>query len=67
MHGRWACRKFLRQTFHEFAAPSRRWSPWARAYYEQQIEKGAEHHPAVRALAFQWIRILYRCWKDQKP
>jgi transposase len=67
VHWRWACPKFLRQSFHEFAAHSRRWSPWARAYYEQQIEKGAEHHAAVRALAFKWIRILYRCWKDRTP
>jgi transposase len=65
VHWRWACPKFLRQSFHEFAAHSRRWSPWARAYYEQQIEKGAEHHAAVRALAFKWIRILYRCWQDR--
>jgi hypothetical protein len=21
----------------------------------------------VRALAFKWIRILFRCWKDHKP
>ena len=25
------------------------------------------HHAAVRALAFKWIRILFRCWKDRKP
>ena len=23
-----------------------------------------DHHPAVRSLAFKWIRIIYRCWKD---
>jgi len=67
VHWRWACPKFLRQTFHEFAAHSRHWSPWARAYYEQQMEAGAGHHAAVRALAFKWIRIFYRCWKDEKP
>jgi hypothetical protein len=21
----------------------------------------------VRALAFKWLRILYRCWIDRKP
>ena len=67
VHWRWACPKFLRQSFHEFAAHSRRWSPWAQAYYQQQIEKGADHHAALRALAFKWIRILYRCWKDRTP
>lgn len=67
VHWRWACPKFLRQTFHEYAAHSRRWSPWAQAYYQQQIEKGAGHHAALRALAFKWIRILYRCWQDRTP
>jgi len=23
------------------------------------------HQAAVRALAFKWIRILYRCWQDR--
>jgi hypothetical protein len=26
--------------------------------------KGQDHHGAVRALAFKWIRIVFRCWKD---
>lgn len=63
---RWGCPKFLRQTFHEFAAFSVRHSSWSKAYYEQQREKGKEHHAAVRSLAFKWIRILYRCWQDSK-
>lgn len=29
--------------------------------------KGATYEVAVRALAFKWIRILYRCWKDRRP
>ncbi len=61
---RWGAPKFLRQSFHEFAAFSTRQSVWARAYYEQQRAKGKTHHQAVRALAFKWIRILFRCWQD---
>lgn len=67
VHWRLACPKFLRQTFHEFAAASRQKSLWARAYYEQQRQRGVSHHAAVRALAYKWIRILYRCWKDCAP
>ncbi len=63
-HWRLACPKFLRQTFHEFAGQSILWSPWARAYYQQMRGRGLGHHPAVRSLAFKWIRIIYRCWKD---
>lgn len=64
VHWRWACPKFLRQTFHEFAGQSLLWSPWAHAYYQQQRARGANHQAAVRSLAYKWIRILYRCWKD---
>ena len=67
VHVRWACPKFLRQTFHEFAAFSVRQSVWAGAFYKQKREQGKDHHAAVRALAFKWIRILYRCWQDSKP
>ncbi len=67
VHVRWACPKFLRQTFHEFAAFSVRQSVWAGAFYEQKRAQGKDHHAAVRALAFKWIRILYRCWQDSKP
>jgi len=67
VHWRMACPKFLRQTFQEFAAASVKNSLWARAYYEQQRRRGASHHAAVRALAYKWIRILYRCWKTHTP
>ncbi|MFZ0961009.1 MAG: IS110 family transposase [Terriglobia bacterium] len=65
VHRRFACPTFVCQTFHEFAAQSRLKSPWAKAYYQQMRSKGADHHPAVRALAFKWIRIMFRCWQDR--
>jgi transposase len=65
IHFRWACPKFLRQSFHEWAGHSIGYSVWARAYYRQQRGKGLDHHGAVRALAFKWIRIVFRCWKEQ--
>jgi transposase len=65
VHWRLQCPKFLRQTFVEWAAESTRHSFWARAYYQQQRDKGASHQAAVRALAFKWIRILFRCWQSR--
>ena len=62
---RWAASRFLRQTFHEFAAHSIKQSPWAKAYYDMMRARGNKHQAAVRALAFKWIRIIYRCWKDR--
>ena len=65
VHWRFACSKFLRQSFHEFAAQSTIKSVWARAYYQQQRQRGSSHHAALRALAYKWIRIIFRCWKDR--
>ena len=62
---RWAASKFLRQTFHEFAAHSIKQSAWAKAYYDMMRARGNKHQAAVRALAFKWIRIIFRCWKDR--
>lgn len=67
VHHRLACPKFVKQTFHEFADQSIRFSRWARAYYDQQRGRGNDHHAALRALAYKWIRILFRCWKERRP
>lgn len=67
VHHRWACTKFLKQTFHEYAGVSLRTSRWAKAYYKMQLERKKSTHMAKRALAFKWIRIIFRCWKDGVP
>jgi transposase len=65
VHWRYACAKFLRQTFVEWTEQTLTRSFWARAFYDQQRDKGSTHNAAVRALAFKWIRILHRCWTDR--
>jgi hypothetical protein len=65
VHWRLQCPTFLRQTFVEWAAASTQHAFWARTYYQQQRDKGASHQAAVRALAFKWIRILFRCWQHR--
>jgi transposase len=65
VHMRWACPKFLRQTFHEYARVSIGYSVWARAFYKQQRARGHSHHEAIRSLAYRWIRVLYACWKSR--
>jgi len=67
VHWRWSCPKFLRQTFQEWAVHSLAQSQWARDYYEQKRAQGKSHQSVIRALAFKWIRILFRCWKDRAP
>jgi transposase len=67
IHWRLACSKFMRQTFHEFAGRSIIESDWARASYDQLRKRGKSHHAALRALAFKWIRVMFRCWKTRTP
>jgi transposase len=67
VHWRWQCPTFLRQTFVEWSAQTINKSYWAGLYYYQQRGKGCSHQAAVRALAFKWIRILYRCWATRTP
>ena len=67
IHWRWQCPTFLRQTFVDWAAQTINKSFWAGAFYRQQRDKGSSHQAAVRALAFKWLRILYRCWQTRTP
>jgi transposase len=67
VHWRFACATFVRQSFVEWARESTRFSYWAHAYYQQLRERGKSHQMATRALAFKWIRILYRCWQNKTP
>lgn len=67
VHRRYACARFLLQSFHEFARCSRAPCAWAAAYYQAQRAAGKGHHAALRALAFKWQRILWRCWRDRVP
>ena len=64
---RWACPKFLRQTFHEYAGLSIKQSRWAAAYYQFLKDNGKTPQMAKRALAYKWQRIIFRCWQDRVP
>jgi len=65
VHRRYLCSKFERQGWHEYAKESILWCRWAAAYYWQQREKASPHHTAVRALAYKWQRVIFRCWQDR--
>ena len=61
---RWACSKFMKQTFHEYAGLSISRCRWAKAFYEAKINAGKTPQAAKRALAYKWMRIIFRCWQD---
>jgi transposase len=67
VNARWACSKFTRQTFHEYAGLSLTKCAWAKSYYDSQLAKGKTSQVAKRSLAFKWLRIIYRCWLTGKP
>jgi transposase len=66
-HWRWRAPAFLRQTFVEWAGLTVRYSAWAGCYYDHMRKKGKHHAAIIRSLAFKWIRILWKCWKDGIP
>ena len=61
---RHSCDKKLREALIDFAADSRRASPWAADIYQRARDRGARHPHAVRILARAWCRVIWRCWKD---
>jgi transposase len=65
IHRRYLCPKFIRQSFHEYAKESILHSRWAAAYYWQQRTRGGSHQTAVRALAYKWQRIIWKCWQSR--
>jgi transposase len=67
VHWRWSAPRFLRQSLVEWANQSIQYSSWAAAYYARQKNRGKPHQAIIRALAFKWIRILWKCWKDNVP
>jgi hypothetical protein len=67
VHWRWSCPIFLRQTFVEWVDHARMHSTWSQAFYKQQRAGGKSHQKAIRALAYKWGRILWRCWQARTP
>lgn len=64
---RYKCNKPLRQAVIEWAFLSLRNCFWAEQLYKKLRAKGKSHPTAVRAIAFKWVRIIFRLWKDRVP
>jgi len=57
-----ACTKPLRNVLYQFAWQSTLAEEWAAEYYQRKRQAGKSHPMAVRALANQWVRIIYALW-----
>lgn len=64
VHWRWSAPLFARQSLVEWAGQTVRCCGWAKAYYLQQKARQHGHSAILRSLAFKWLRILWRCWRD---
>jgi transposase len=62
---RYACDKQLRDAVTDFAADSRRASPWADDLYQRARARGHDHPHAVRILARAWLFVIWHCWQDE--
>tara|TARA_R110002060_G_scaffold29939_2_gene40383 strand:+ start:2218 stop:2649 length:432 start_codon:yes stop_codon:yes gene_type:complete len=67
VYWRWQCSKYIRQSFIEWSAKRVLVSYWTGLYYNQHRAKVKSHQSAVRALAFKWVCIVFRCWKTKVP
>jgi hypothetical protein len=66
VHWRWHAPAFARQTLVEWAGLSVLFCDWAKAYYQYQKERGKKRSAILRALAFKWLRVLWRCWQNRE-
>jgi len=64
VYRRLRCDAFTRQSWVEWAKESWKHSVWAEAFYRQREARGDRFNTIMRALAYKWIRILWRCWQD---
>jgi hypothetical protein len=60
-----ACSKPLRNVLYQFARQSLRQEAWAKRSLERKRQSGKTYRMAVRALAKQWVRILYAVWQQR--
>lgn len=67
VHWRWNAPTFLRQTLVEWAGLTVKYCPWAKRYYDHMKNKGKRHAVILRALAFKWLRVLWKCWQTRTP
>lgn len=60
---RTACSHPLRSAVDDLARQSVRHSGWARAYFQQQLNKGHSASRSYRALANRWLKIMWTLWQ----
>lgn len=60
---RTGCSHSLRNAVDDLARQSLRQSGWARAYFQQQLDRGHGATRAYRALGNRWLKIIWTLWQ----
>jgi len=60
------CSHPLRNVADDLARQSLRHSGWARAYYQQQLDRGHSAARSYRALANRWMKIVWTLWQRRE-
>lgn len=64
VYRRLQCDNHTRQSFIEWAKEAWKHSTWAHAFVRHRQEKHQPYNAIIRALAYKWIRILWKCWHE---
>lgn len=64
VYRRLRCDNHTRQSFIEWAKESWKHSAWAGSFVRLRRDKGQGFYAIIRALAYKWLRILWKCWRD---
>lgn len=67
VYRRLRCDNHTRQTFVEWTKEAYKHSVWSAAYVEQRQAAGHGFYVILRALAYKWIRIIWKCWHSGIP
>ncbi len=67
VYRRLRCDNHTRQTFVEWANGAYKRSIWAKRFMDQRKAQGHGFNASLRALAYKWIRILWKCWREKSP
>ena len=67
VHWRWACPKFLLINLSRMGGDFHSVLAMGESFLRAAPCQGKSRHVAIRALAYKWMRIVFRCWKDRKP
>lgn len=60
------CDRVLQTALYSMARATARTTPWAKAFYRSQVDRGVARAAAIRALSNKWAKILQKLLADRR-